>query len=1174
MGVQGLWTLITPVARPIKLETMGNKKLAIDSSIWLYQFQNAMRDREGRALTNAHILGFLRRISKLLYYGIKPVFVFDGGAPVLKRQTINERKKRKQGGQENLAKTAEKLLAAQLRQAAVVQAQRRAGIQDSGDQITTNSVYFNDNLARDFAEKNTIPSKGKRRSSLNSPTKESPVKSKYVPKDQYQLPPITRRTPPKEVDHRLATEEELSQFIDQMKPEDLDINSPHFQALSTEMKYEIIGDLRIKSRQQNHARVEAMKLKSDQDFSQVQILNLKQRNELTQKLLTVTDMVGKANLTIPVKIAAQRNKEYVLVKAQDGWVLGMNKAEGDTQKSPVKVDVESDDDEDFVEVTDYVEPYTLRHTSRSQAAEDSDEAEFEEVTIPSTDDRKTLRARDHMTEAIRYHYGSQNAARSQSPEHRRSIHTGAQLFNRDDEEEELQEAIMNSIAEVSAFEPIDRDASSSTAIRNRKHMRTDLEEGSTNDSQNQLLREPFSSDLTRAKKDSPNRDSSFRLPDLNGCASEPKTGTMVVDHRATTSKSVSALAHPPSKPRSFLEPDASTDTSRLQAQSNHMDLAEFISSDRLVNTPSASCGDVEMNAKSTLAPIINNKAASHSLSQGPQGTKARIPTPAPQSLDSNQLSKPDEKDVTHGDTSDEEPIPWSRSPTPVARPQNNAKQAAISVDVASDPEEDDLNVALEAEERELAHNLESESNQWTKFLSELQDAERLDDMRHQADAEVNRLKDQRVKDRRDADDVNLQMSKDIQSMLRLFGIPYVISPMEAEAQCAELLKKGLVDGIITDDSDVFLFGGTRVYKNMFNQNKFVECYLMNDLEKELGLSRQRLIQLAYLLGSDYTEGLAGVGPVTAMEILNEFDDEHLTVAGLDSLINFKKWWMKVQVGKDNEKESGSAFRKKFRKKKDKIWLEDSWPNPAVAEAYHKPTVDTSDQRFTWGFPDLDGIRQFLSDHLSWPSSKTDDVILPLIKRQTQRINGVEHTQGVLDSFFDYSLTNGTTSYAPPPKIVSGFQSQKLQTIVQNWRKKQKEQQDSNQNQTVLDAPVPAAAQSQSTSSRSKSKKKTSTTQSSRKKPKKNTASTSEPTSKQPRKRAVRAKRAIVDQELEARPVEGASKHFVENSEEAPAQPVIRRPVRAKRAQRRKSSDDDEFRIETSSADEWMASLVD
>ena len=47
--------------------------MAIDSSIWLYEFQHALRDKDGRALDNAHILGFLRRINKLLYYGIKAV---------------------------------------------------------------------------------------------------------------------------------------------------------------------------------------------------------------------------------------------------------------------------------------------------------------------------------------------------------------------------------------------------------------------------------------------------------------------------------------------------------------------------------------------------------------------------------------------------------------------------------------------------------------------------------------------------------------------------------------------------------------------------------------------------------------------------------------------------------------------------------------------------------------------------------------------------------------------------------------------------------------------------------------------------------------------------------------------------------------------------------------------
>lgn len=49
-----------------------------------------------------------------------------------------------------------------------------------------------------------------------------------------------------------------------------------------------------------------------------------------------------------------------------------------------------------------------------------------------------------------------------------------------------------------------------------------------------------------------------------------------------------------------------------------------------------------------------------------------------------------------------------------------------------------------------------------------------------------------------------------------------------------------------------------------------------------GLDRTKLINLAYLLGSDYTEGVAGVGYVTGMEILNEFAGP-----GLEPLIEFR-----------------------------------------------------------------------------------------------------------------------------------------------------------------------------------------------------------------------------------------------------------------------------------------------
>lgn len=48
-----------------------------------------------------------------------------------------------------------------------------------------------------------------------------------------------------------------------------------------------------------------------------------------------------------------------------------------------------------------------------------------------------------------------------------------------------------------------------------------------------------------------------------------------------------------------------------------------------------------------------------------------------------------------------------------------------------------------------------------------------------------------------------------------------------------------------------------------------------------GLDRSKLINLAYLLGSDYTEGIPTVGCVTAMEILNEFPGR-----GLDPLLKF------------------------------------------------------------------------------------------------------------------------------------------------------------------------------------------------------------------------------------------------------------------------------------------------
>ncbi len=93
MGVKDLWQLLAPIGRRVSIETLEGKVLAIDMSIWITQFIKAMRDDEGKMVRNAHIIGTIRRILRLLFHKIKPVFIFDGETPVLKARVIKERRK-------------------------------------------------------------------------------------------------------------------------------------------------------------------------------------------------------------------------------------------------------------------------------------------------------------------------------------------------------------------------------------------------------------------------------------------------------------------------------------------------------------------------------------------------------------------------------------------------------------------------------------------------------------------------------------------------------------------------------------------------------------------------------------------------------------------------------------------------------------------------------------------------------------------------------------------------------------------------------------------------------------------------------------------------------------------------------------------------------------------------
>lgn len=216
--------------------------------------------------------------------------------------------------------------------------------------------------------------------------------------------------------------------------------------------------------------------------------------------------------------------------------------------------------------------------------------------------------------------------------------------------------------------------------------------------------------------------------------------------------------------------------------------------------------------------------------------------------------------------------------------------------------------------------------------------------------------------------VTSTMITDTQKLLTLFGIPYVISPSEAEAQCAELLQLGLVDAIATEDSDVLLFGGDNIIKNLFTQNKDVEEFLFENIKNELGLSRDMLIDYAQLVGSDYTDGIKGIGPIFALEILGEFS----------SVENFAKWF---RENNDISSKNHNKFQKKVLrlKKKGKLILPDSFPDKRVYNAYVNPNVSHSKEEFSWSTPDFDALRDFMCHKVNWSLDKTNELILPIIK---------------------------------------------------------------------------------------------------------------------------------------------------------------------------------------------------
>ena len=119
--------------------------------------------------------------------------------------------------------------------------------------------------------------------------------------------------------------------------------------------------------------------------------------------------------------------------------------------------------------------------------------------------------------------------------------------------------------------------------------------------------------------------------------------------------------------------------------------------------------------------------------------------------------------------------------------------------------------------------------------------------------------------------VTRQHNSDCKKLLKLLGLPVIESPSEAEAQCAQLCKEGLVYATATEDMDGLTFGSPRLVRNMTSSNnEKVKEYYLDKVLDGLGLTHQQFIDLGILMGCDYCDSIKGIGGKKGLELIKQY----------------------------------------------------------------------------------------------------------------------------------------------------------------------------------------------------------------------------------------------------------------------------------------------------------------
>jgi len=122
-----------------------------------------------------------------------------------------------------------------------------------------------------------------------------------------------------------------------------------------------------------------------------------------------------------------------------------------------------------------------------------------------------------------------------------------------------------------------------------------------------------------------------------------------------------------------------------------------------------------------------------------------------------------------------------------------------------------------------------------------------------------------------------EMVRESKELIRAMGLPWVQAIADGEAQAAWMANKGHVWAVASQDYDALLFGTPRLIRNLTIsgrkklQGKHVyesvkpESINLADTLNELKIDIKGLVQAAILVGTDFNNGIKGIGPKTAIK---------------------------------------------------------------------------------------------------------------------------------------------------------------------------------------------------------------------------------------------------------------------------------------------------------------------